>query len=329
MPTPGEDKRLRAAAFEWVRRMHRIHGVLETLHLNEGFRYQGDRIPICHPRQGIFKPRQMSHLLSIKTVYPSPGRRVWYSDQEKVHQQIYAGVETVNYAFMGQNPDAAQNRWLREAHELRVPVIYFLGIAPGKYQAIVPAFVAGWDAASLTSSIAFRMPYEAASTSTVATGGLGQGSTPEISGPSFQFPSTALERRYGLRSVKQRLHQATFRAAIITAYGGRCAVSGMPEQRLLDAAHIIPDRLEFGHPVVPNGLPLSKIHHAAFDAHLIGIDPDYGLHVSERLLEEQDGPLLESLQQLQGSRIHLPKRRTDRPDPDRLAQRFELFRAAA
>jgi predicted restriction endonuclease len=27
-------------------------------------------------------------------------------------------------------------------------------------------------------------------------------------------------------------------------------------------------------PVVPNDLPLSKIHHAAFDAHLIGIDPD-------------------------------------------------------
>jgi hypothetical protein len=24
-----------------------------------------------------------------------------------------------------------------------------------------------------------------------------------------------------------------------------------------------------------------KIHHAAFDAHLIGIDPDYRLHVSE------------------------------------------------
>lgn len=115
----------------------------------------------------------------------------------------------------------------------------------------------------------------------------------------------------------------------MAAYGGRCAVSRMPEQRLLDAAHIIPDRLEFGNPVVPNGLPLSKIHHAAFDAHLIGIDPDYGLHVSERLLEEQDGPLLESLQQLQGSRIHLPKRRTDRPDPDRLAQRFEVFRAAA
>jgi putative restriction endonuclease len=28
--------------------------------------------------------------------------------------------------------------------------------------------------------------------------------------------------------------------------------------------------------VVPKGIPLSKIHHAVFDAHLIGIDADYG-----------------------------------------------------
>ena len=44
---------------------------------------------------------------------------------------------------------------------------------------------------------------------------------------------------------------------------------------------------------VPNGIPLSKIHHAAFDAHLIGIDPDR-LHVSKRLLGQHDGPMLEA-----------------------------------
>jgi putative restriction endonuclease len=41
------------------------------------------------------------------------------------------------------------------------------------------------------------------------------------------------------------------------------------------------------------GLPLTKIHHAAFDAHLIGIDPDFRIHVSDRLLEIRDGPLLD------------------------------------
>lgn len=31
---------------------------------------------------------------------------------------------------------------------------------------------------------------------------------------------------------------------------------------------------------LPNGIPLSKIHHAAFDAHLIGIEPDYKVPLS-------------------------------------------------
>ena len=43
---------------------------------------------------------------------------------------------------------------------------------------------------------------------------------------------------------------------------------------LLDAAHIVMDADEqLGHPIVSNGLPLTKLHHAAFDAHLIGVDP--------------------------------------------------------
>jgi putative restriction endonuclease len=34
--------------------------------------------------------------------------------------------------------------------------------------------------------------------------------------------------------------------------------------------------------VIPNGLALSKLHHAAFGSHLIGIDADFRIHVSER-----------------------------------------------
>ncbi len=84
-----------------------------------------------------------------------------------------------------------------------------------------------------------------------------------------------------------------------------------------------------GQPIVPNGLPLSKIHHAAFDAHLIGIDPDYRVHVSGRLLEQHDGPMLEALKRLEGGRVHLPRRPVDHPDRDRLAVRFADFNAAA
>ena len=116
----------------------------------------------------------------------------------------------------------------------------------------------------------------------------------------------------------------------IAAYDGRCALSGLPEQRLLDAAHTISDKDErLGQPIVPNGLPLSKIHHAAFDAYLIGIDPDYRLHVSDRLLDQNDGPMLEALKQLDGGVIHMPNRVQDWPDRDRRGIRFERFKAVA
>src|SRR6185295_4418062 len=105
-------------------------------------------------------------------------------------------------------------------------------------------------------------------------------------------------------------------------------LSGLPEPLLLDAAHIMEDRDEqLGQPVIPNGIPLSKIHHAAFDAHLIGIDPDYRLHVSERLLDKNDGPLLEALKRLKGESILRPIRLQDCPDRNRLAMRFERFKA--
>ena len=302
------DTLMRIAAFERMRRLSEIHVHLTATELKPGFEFKGERIPLINPQRGIFKPQQMRFLLSIKTVFPKPGGKVWYDDQREVHRQIFEGDETIDYAFMGQNPDAADNRWLREAFENRVPIVYFLGIAPGRYQAMVPAFVAGWDARSLKARIAFGVPEQGA----------------------LVPPENALERRYALRAVKQRLHQASFREAVITAYNGRCALSGLPEPLLLDAAHIVSDKDEqLGQPVVPNGIPLSKIHHAAFDAHLIGIDPDYRLHVSERLLVQKDGPMLEALKRLNGGTIHLPSRERDRPDRDRLAQRFERFKAVA
>ena len=291
-----------------MRELSEVHAHLTANELKPGFDFKGERIPLINPQRGIFKPQQMRFLLSIKTVFPKPGGKVWYDDQREVHRQIFEGDETVDYAFMGQNPDAADNRWLREAFENRVPIIYFLGIAPGRYQAILPAFISGWDASALKARVAFGVPEQ----------------------DTLVPPENSLERRYALRSVKQRLHQATFREAVITAYNGRCALSGLPEPLLLDAAHIVSDKDErMGQPVVQNGIPLSKIHHAAFDAHLIGIDPDYRLHVSERLLVQKDGPMLEALKRLNGGTIHFPTRDRDRPDRDRLAQRFERFKAVA
>jgi putative restriction endonuclease len=248
----------------------------------------------------------MRYLLSIRTGYPKSGAKIWYDDQREVHKQIYEGQDSVAYAFMGQNPDAADNIWLREALEAKIPFIYFLGVSPVRYQAIIPAFVSGWDRQALKADVAFG-----------------------VAGQS-EIAADGIERRYALRQVQQRSHQASFRDAVITAYRGRCALSGLPEALLLDAAHIISDGNEqLGQPVVSNGIPLSKIHHAAFDAHLIGIDPSFKVHVSERLRSQNDGPMLDALKKLHLGQLHLPQRPQDQPDRDRLALRFESFLAAA
>jgi putative restriction endonuclease len=73
-----------------------------------------------------------------------------------VHCQIFEGDETIDYAFMGQDPDATDNRWLREAFENRIPIIYFLGIAPGRYQAMLPTFIFGWDGKALKARVSIR-----------------------------------------------------------------------------------------------------------------------------------------------------------------------------
>ena len=150
MADVDRDTPLRLAAFEHVRKLGETHDHLTVTELKPGFVFEGERVPLMNPQRGIFKPQQMRFLLSIKTVFPRPGTRVWYDDQREVHRQIFEGDETIDYAFMGQDPGAADNRWLREAFEHRIPIIYFLGIAPGRYQAMVPAFISGWDAAALT-----------------------------------------------------------------------------------------------------------------------------------------------------------------------------------
>ena len=171
------DTLMRMAAFEHVRRLGEVHDHLTATELKPGFVFEGERIPLINPQRGIFKPQQMRFLLSIKTVFPKPGGKVWYDDQREVHRQIFEGDETIDYAFMGQDPDAADNRWLREAFENRIPIIYFLGIAPGRYQAMLPAFISGWDGKALKARVAFGVPDQ------------------EVLAP----PENALERRYALR----------------------------------------------------------------------------------------------------------------------------------
>lgn len=115
------------------------------------------------------------------------------------------------------------------------------------------------------------------------------------------------------------------------AYRESCTVCALRHPELLDAAHILPDTHAAGSLSSPNGLAMCKLHHAAFDRNIVGIRPDLVVEVRHDILEEIDGPMLHhGLQELQGERLLvLPNRREQRPNPEFLAERYDLFRSTA
>jgi putative restriction endonuclease len=138
------------------------------------------------------------------------------------------------------------------------------------------------------------------------------------------------ERSYVLALTRRRLHQPAFRARVLMAYAGTCAMCKLRHAELLDAAHILPDTHPRGVPVVPNGLALCKIHHAAYDTNILGVRRDLVIEVQPKVLHEIDGPMLRyGLQDLASSRLIVPTSRREQPDPERLVERYEGFQRAS
>jgi len=75
---------------------------------------------------------------------------------------------------------------------------------------------------------------------------------------------------------------------------------------------------------------MCKIHHAAYDADIFGIDPTYKVGVRPDVMKELDGPTLRyTLQEINNSQIELPAQRAARPNPDLLEVRWQRFQKAS
>jgi putative restriction endonuclease len=74
---------------------------------------------------------------------------------------------------------------------------------------------------------------------------------------------------------------------------------------------------------------MCRLHHAAFDSHLMTVTPDYAIEIRRDVLDEVDGPMLiHGLQGFHGKLIGLPVRERHRPDRGLLETRYEIFRGA-
>ena len=298
------DQRVRLAAFDWLTRQTTVHGdVLTRDLLAKGFEFEEQLIPLVSP-QGIFKPQLLKDApLSITTTPTGP-----YDDS-------FGSDGLLLYRYRGTDPHHRDNEGLRNAMINSVPLVYFHGVVPGKYLAVWPVFVVG----DMPEQLAFKV---AADDSAF----LKQAITvsPQIA------DSTAEPRRaYITATVRQRLHQRSFRERVLQAYREQCACCRLRHLELLDAAHIIADSDPYGMPTVRNGIALCKLHHAAFDSNILGIRPDYIIEVRADILDEQDGPILtHGLQQLNNKRIFIPPQKHLTPDNHLLEKRYLDFRKA-
>jgi putative restriction endonuclease len=118
-------------------------------------------------------------------------------------------------------------------------------------------------------------------------------------------------------SVRVRRGQQFFRQTLLNAYGVRCCISGINVPRLLVASHIKPWRDFPTERLDPrNGLCLSSLHDAAFDAGLITLDEKLTVVLSRRLKSYLPQPSLEqNFLPFEGKPIRLPEKLAE-PDAE-------------
>jgi len=291
---------IRLTVFRWLQDRDRWNGgIFSGRELNAGIVVEGRNVTL-KGQTGIWFPAGFTTPISITT-----------SNQGPYELDDIGPDGLLTYAYRGIDPDHRDNVGLRNAMRTRTPLIYFREVQSHRYQAIWPVIV--------LEDVQERLCVRAAIDPAYA----------ELR-PGLSFSDIAESpldlRRYAWTQTRHRLHQGAFRELVVSAYEERCAICRLNHPELLDAAHIIPDSDERGTPIVANGLSLCKIHHAAYDQGILGIDADYRVHIREDILLERDGPMLKhGIQELDGSTLIVPRHADERPDRDRLAERYSRF----
>jgi putative restriction endonuclease len=278
-----------------ISKANEVDGMLSRSELGS-FQYAGQTIRVIDFQGGIWNPgaswklsEELRATLSINTTKSEK-----YDDQE-----VSGGLWRYDYQSGG---SAGKNTKMRKAMELQLPLIWFVQQESRRY-----------------------LPYRVFIISDHPDEGYCL-IAPEPSLANAYRSESLIERRYAERMMKQRLHQPAFRARVISAYETQCAICRISHGRLLDAAHITPDSAELSSTSVTNGISLCKIHHAAYDINILGIDSDYTVHVRADILAERDGPMLEcGIKGMDKGKLWLPASPGDRPDPARLEPRFAEF----
>jgi putative restriction endonuclease len=138
---------------------------------------------------------------------------------------------------------------------------------------------------------------------------------PEEFAPRFELIDTD-ERLFVFANSVRREGQGTFRTRLLSAYGGRCAITGERTLPVLDAAHI-QSYLGPRSNHLQNGLLLTKEFHALFDEGYVTVTPEHVVRVSRRIRERWNNG--RRYYEFDKQLLREPESKDALPSPDALA----------
>ncbi|MEU7713322.1 HNH endonuclease [Micromonospora chalcea] len=270
--------------------------------------------------KGIYKPKDLVYALSVRINLGSP-----YDDGEIFEREDGSWY----FAYHQENPDSSQrdiqftNRALMACIADRVPV----GVLkerevpanrPSEYDVLGLAVPVSWQAGyfffeGARTDRAWRFGDTA--TAVLVSTAEAQDDAPE----GMELPSDDYDARLRVvRHIVARRGQRAFRAALMQAYGGRCAITGVDAEAVLEAAHLLPYRGKESN-ALQNGLLLRADVHTLLDLRLLAIDPaSRCVQVSQQLAET-------GYRNLNGVRLAEPAAQSQRPAEAVLEAMWCLF----
>ena len=252
--------------------------------------------------KGIYKPAYTDFALSVRQTLNSP-----YADKEVIGRPDGSWI----YPYFQENPEPnardreATNRGLMRALREGVPIGVMIQTKPKprvEYRVLGLGRVINWDAGYFIIE-----RFDSGRTPQSQPDAAMDWIAAELE--HLAAPPEQGEREWQIRQVLKRRGQGKFRASLINAYGGQCAISDCDALDALEAAHVSP----YGESVnnaISNGVLLRADLHSLFDLGLLGIHPEeMTVLLSPRLAAT-------SYVSLQGKKIRLPQNAAEHPNAD-------------
>jgi putative restriction endonuclease len=281
-----------------------------------------DGLRLVSKPKGIYKPAGMPYALSIRINLDSP-----YKDGLPV--QAPGGGWLLSYHQEGADPaardDAFSNRGLMRCIADRVPVGVLREHSPARrrsqYEVRGLAEPVDWsDGYFFLESLDPRGTPATDIISDILEATARADLDHEAS--EAAIPADDYDARLRIyRHIVARQGQSVFRAALMQAYQGRCAVTGCDAAMALEAAHLRPYRGPESN-MVTNGLLLRSDIHTLLDLRLLALDPaTRKIAVSKLLAGTQYEPL-------SGHRTAHPAEPWQHPSQDALDRNWRDFAQA-